>query len=497
MMRSRNSHPRGNAVKTLVGVICVVAIVGAAFAYLRQSPEPDSGQTLLLHTVEQSDFNAFVTEPGDVASSSNVEVRCRVKSRGAPGTPILRICDEGTNVKEGDFLIQFDDSVLQNELLAQKIVVANDKALLIQAESDLKNAQRTLTEFDEGLFQQELELLESELFVAEEELRKSELATASSKRLAARGLINTLQVTAAKFAFEKAKKDVDAATRKVDVFKRFTREKMSGEYEAEIAKQEANVEAATFTLKLSEQKLAETQQQIEYCLVNAPAAGQVVHANERDGRGDTPEVMEEGTIIRENQVVIRLPDLTNMQVDVNINESHVNRIKPGQIAEIELDADPDKVLHGEVKEIAAYPIPIRWHGAPMEYGVTVRIMDPPPTIRPGLRAKVKVFFESKSQVLQVPLAAVVEHDERHFCLVREEQGWRTQSIQLGSNNNTHVVVEEGLVDGDQVALTPFRHIKRSDLPDAAPIDIASDRKVDTHPIKAASSTAAAIAAPAS
>ena len=471
-------------------------IVGI-YAVARGPSQATSNETLLLHRVAQSDFRAFVTEPGDVASSSNVELRCRVKSRGAPGTPILRICEEGTNVQPGDFLIQFDDSVLQSELLAQKITVASDKALLIQAKSDLENAKRTLREFEQGLFQQELELLESELFVAEEEYRKNELAALSSKRQAARGLINELQVTAAQFALDKAKKDVAAAERKVDVYQRFTRDKMIGEYQAEIAKQEANVEAANFTLELSEQKLAEIEEQIAFCLVTAPAAGQVVHANERDGRGDTPEVMEEGTVIRENQVVIRLPDLQNMQVDLKINESHVNRIRPGQPAEIELDADPENLLRGEVQEVSAYPFPIRWHGSPMEFGAVIRIIDPPPSIRPGLRAKVRVFFESTPQVLQIPLAAVIEHDDRHYCLVREQDSWRAQSIRLGSNNNTHVVVEEGLADGDQVTLTPFRHIKRSELPDATPIEIATDEQTEQPLMKAASSDAAARAAPAS
>jgi multidrug efflux pump subunit AcrA (membrane-fusion protein) len=207
--------------------------------------------------------------------------------------------------------------------------------------------------------------------------------------------------------------------------------------------------------------------------------------------------MEEGTIIRENQIVIRLPDLQNMQVDVQINESHVNRIKPGQPAEIELDADPDNVLRGEVKEVAAYPNPIRWHGAPLEYDAVVQLIDPPTTIRPGLRAKVKILFEERPKVLQVPLAAVIEHDELLYCLVREENGWRTQQIQLGSNNNTHVVVEEGLADGDQVSLTPFRHIKRSDLPDVNPLEIAGDRRAKKHPIESASSRPDTNAAPAS
>jgi len=340
----------------LIGV--TVTISASVFFLASRQGQDDSNQSLLLHRVERSDFEAFVTEPGDVASSSNVEMRCRVKSRGSAGTAILKICEEGTNVKFGDDLIQFDDSALQNELLAQKIVVANDKALLIQADSDLANAKRTLREFEEGLYQQELEVFESLVFVAEEELRKSELDLASYKRLASRGLIRELQVTAAEFAFQKTKKEVAAAKRSLDVYRRFTRDRMVGEYRAEIEKQEAKGEAASFTLELSKQKLAETEEQITHCHVTSPGDGQVVHANDR-WRGESTEVIEEGTIIRENQVVIRLPDIQKMQIDVKINESDVNRIKLGQPVEIELDADPGRVLRGEMKEIAAYPYPMR------------------------------------------------------------------------------------------------------------------------------------------
>jgi len=496
-MKRLSSQRVGRATVTFVILIGVtVTIIASVLFLVRRQGRDDSNASLLLHRVELSDFVAFVTEPGDVASSSNVEIRCRVKSRGTAGTAILKICEEGTNVKKGDELIQFDDSSLQNELLAQRIVVANDKALLIQANSDLANAKRTIREFEEGLYQLELEVFESLAFVAEEELRKSELNLASNKRLASRGLIRRLQVTAAEFALEKTRKDVAAAERALDVYKRFTRDRMTGEYEAEIAKQEAKVEAASFTLDLSKQKLAETVEQITHCHVTAPGDGQVVHANDR-WRGESNEVIEEGTIIRENQVVIRLPDIQKMQVDVKINEADVNRIRLGDPVEIELDAEPGSVLHGEVKEIAAYPYPMRWNGAPLEYGAVVTIFDPPATIKPGLRAKVTILFESQTNVVQIPLAAVIEHGERHYCLVREQAGWRTQLISIGSNNNSRVIIEGGLSEGEMVALTPFRYIDRSDLPDKQPAAVAADRNINKHSSDTAVSGAAAATGPSS
>ncbi|HBV65527.1 MAG TPA: hypothetical protein DEF45_21185 [Rhodopirellula sp.] len=453
-----------------VSVIIPVALCGAilllvAFSRKEGIWTQQAEQTLLLHSVERSKFEAFVTEPGDIVSSSNVEVRCEVESRGSAGVTIVSLCEEGTEVKKGDLLVQFDDSVLQNELIAQQIVVAKDKSALIQAESNLANAERTLREYVEGLFQQEVETLESAVFVTEEDLRRKELELASNRRMAAKGILNQLQVSAGEFALEKSRKDVAASKRALDVFKNFTRERKVGEFTAEIEKQKANVEAAEFTQKLSNQKLREITEQIDHCTIHAPAAGQVVYANERQ-RGE-PVVIEEGSQIRFNQMVARLPDIKKMQVDVKINESHINRVSPGMRAEITLDADPEKVLFGEVNRVAPYPFPMRWHGAPLEYGVEVAIEDPPSTIRPGLRAKVRIFFEAETSALQVPLAAVIAHEQLHYCLVRDGDGWDPRPITIGPNNNNQVVVIEGITEGDQVALTPFRFIQRSDLPTAA------------------------------
>ena len=79
----------------------------------------------------RSEFVASVNEAGDIESSVNVEVRCAVKSKGSPGTAILKIIPEGTIVNEGDFVCQLDDSVLKDELTLQRISVAEDKASLL------------------------------------------------------------------------------------------------------------------------------------------------------------------------------------------------------------------------------------------------------------------------------------------------------------------------------------------------------------------------------
>jgi len=444
-------------------VICLLigGCLAAFFIYGEQEQSQaispaDAGMT---HVVERSDFEAFVTETGDVASASNREVRCEVQALGTPGSTIIEIVDEGTYVEEGDFIVEFDSSALENDETAQKIVVANNNANLIQAQSQLENAERTLSEFEKGLYQQELTLIEGEVFVAQESLERSLAKLEHSQRLAASGFLSSVQLNADRFQWEKAKRDLKAAELKLRVYREFTKVKLIGEYTAAIKQKQAQVEAAQSTLDLATSRLIEIQEQIKNCKLLAPAAGQVVYAD--DERRNV--IIEEGAVIRDNQVVVRLPDIQNMEVAVRINESHINRVVPGQIAKIELDADPDNPLEGEVNEVAAYPFPLRWHGAPLEYDTKVTILDPPATLRPGLRAKVKIFFENETDVIQVPLAAVIQHEDRHFCLVRNGEQWEPRPVFVGSNNNTHVIINAGLDEGEVVTLTPFRFMKRSEL----------------------------------
>ena len=81
MSASRNLRGRYGR----VAVILPVTLGGAMVLLLALNGKqgtwsPQSEQTLLLHSVEHSNFEAFVTELGDIVSSSNVEFRCQVES---------------------------------------------------------------------------------------------------------------------------------------------------------------------------------------------------------------------------------------------------------------------------------------------------------------------------------------------------------------------------------------------------------------------------------
>ena len=157
--------------RTLVKVVSALAIcclLGISLASRSRESDDDKAALLVLtHEVQRADFVSIVTEAGDVESASNVEVRCDVKAEGSLGNTILQVVEEGTIVNEGDFLLQFDDSAHKLSLTQQEIQVATDRAMVIQAQSELDKFIHMLNEYKDGLYLMDKETYESALLQAE------------------------------------------------------------------------------------------------------------------------------------------------------------------------------------------------------------------------------------------------------------------------------------------------------------------------------------------
>jgi multidrug efflux pump subunit AcrA (membrane-fusion protein) len=482
MMGQDNSYFRAASQRRGVSVIWplagIVVASGVGLAVWKWGDARGNGngdETSLVVPVSLGRFEHFVVERGDLESAENVEIRCQVQGRGMTGTPILKIRPAGEYVKKGDFLVSFDDSLLQTELVKQEGLHANNKALRIQAENILATAKAAYEEYINGTSKQELELARSEMFVAEENLRRAQESLRFSERLAARNYINAVQLDAERFAVKKASKDLEAAQTKLDVVQNHTYPKMAASLKAEISKADAQLTAALAAEKLDEKQLEYLKDQIAKCYIVAPQDGQVVYAMQGERNRDEQVVIEEGTVVREGQVVIRLPDTKQMRVRAVINESRINLIRKGAPVKVELDADPDNELDGVISAVEAFPIPRRWHSTVKEYGAIVDVTSQSPMLRPGLRAKVRIFVDRADNVLQVPIQSVVEHQGGHYCLVRDDEKWTAKRVDLGPNNDKFVVVRDGLAAGDSVAIDPRSYLDEVDLPAGSPTSKVADK----------------------
>lgn len=420
----------------------------------------------MLVKVERGEFLHEITEQGDVESASNVEIRCEVQALGTSGTTILWIIPEGTYVQPGEKLVELDQSSLEDNALRQEIAVASSDALRIQADNDLECAKIALKEYVEGTLQQDLMTIENEKLLAEENSKRAKDYANYSEQLAAKGFVTKVQLEADRFAVKKAEQDKILAERKRDNLLEYTSDKMKRQLEANIKTAEAKLKAQTDSHTLENEKLKRIRTQLEKCVIRAPEAGQVVYANQRDNRGGNEIIIEEGTLVRERQVIIRLPDPKRMQVTAKINEAKISQVVVGMPATVRMDAFPDVEMTGKVKKVNEYPAPTSWFNSRVkEYDTVVTIENPPPGLRPGLTAEVKILVAQVPDALQLPVQAVFEREGQHYAILHQGDEWTAQPIEIGRTNDKFVIIREGLQAGREVVLNTANYRDRLQWPE--------------------------------
>lgn len=447
----------------LIAVLCLLGIIASAFFWFNGATDENLVDNQLLFTAFKGEFVSTITEPGEVESSSNVEIRCEVKSRSSGGTAIIKIVPEGTFVQKGDFLVQFDDTTLRDRLIEQQILVAQNEASLIQAENDLSAARKMVEEYDKGTYNQELETINSEIAVAGENLKRAEEYLKFSSQLSAKSFITRTQLQADEFSVTKAAIELNLATQKREVLINFTKSRTEEQFQAEVKKLEASLKAARSTLLLAQAREVEFRTQVDKCRIIAPKSGQVVYANENDR--DNSIIIEDGSIIRDGQEVIYLPDPNKMQVRTKVNDSKINFVKKGNEVEIRMDSAPDEVITGVVREVATFPMPQRWYQAPIEYEVFVDVTDTSGRAKSGLRAKAKIIVDRKQDSIQIPASAIVRHNGEYFVIAVEAGRYVSRNVELGSNNDKFVVVESGVSVGDEVLINPEKQKEKVEFPE--------------------------------
>ncbi|MCH8840135.1 MAG: HlyD family efflux transporter periplasmic adaptor subunit [Planctomycetes bacterium] len=453
---------------TLVTLLSFTVVSGGYWWWISQSG--DQGATnAILHTMTRDNFVLEVIERGEIQSAGLNEVRSLVKSKNTAGVAILRIVPEGTEVQEGDFLVELDSSALKEERTTQQIVVTQVEALVIEARNLYETAQIAKREYLDGIYVQEHQTIESEVFVAEENLNRAKEYYKYSKKLAAKGYVNELQLEADQFAVEKSAKELEAAKTKLLVLDEYTKAKTSKQLDSDIAITNAKWEAQKHSYELELAKLQDLEEQIGQCMIVAPRDGIVLYAHEKNRYGDNNFIVEEGAMVRERQAIIRLPDPTSMEVVLTINESLIQYVKKGMPVKVKPVGLGDLVLKGRVKKVNQYAEPSGWRKANVkEYKAFVTIDNPSPELRAGLTASVVIRCAQVRNALQTPVQAVYSHGNQFYCFVFGDGRWEARKVECGPTNDRFFVIESGLGEGDRIALNPRRYLDQVRLPELPP-----------------------------
>jgi RND family efflux transporter MFP subunit len=222
----------------------------------------------------------------------------------------------------------------------------------------------------------------------------------------------------------------------------------------------AQLNARQKALKAAEAQVALARVNYNYTFVRAPFDGVITAKAAQVGEIVSP-LSAGGGFTRTG--VGTIVDMNSLEVDVDVNESYIGRVKPGMPAEAVLDAYPDWRIPAHV--IAIVPAADR---SKATIKVRVALDKKDPRIVPDMGVRVS-FLESKAtssaaplKGVLVPASAVVERDGRSTVFVVADGVTRRHTVQALPASNDMKRIPTGLTAGDRVVVSPPAGLKDGD-----------------------------------
>ncbi|MBR5626206.1 MAG: EF-hand domain-containing protein, partial [Thermoguttaceae bacterium] len=366
---------------------------------------------------------------------------------------IIWLIPEGERVQEGDELVILDSSSIENTLSSQQITYNTSTAKVASSLATLRTAELSLEEYIEGTFEQSWTEIENSIFTAVEEQKQKADSVRYTEQLLKLNYSTDAQLNVDRVAMQTAKNTVHAANLKKMILLKYSSEKQITELMSKIETAKADVDSNTYTNQLDKERLDHYRVQYENCTIRAPQDGQVVYANQDSRRWSSEsDMIKEGATVRQRQVLIRLPDPTQMQVKAMVNESNIAAVKAGMPAIISFDAISGRSYQGEVIKVNQYP-EVSWMSSAKDYVTIVKILgsqDEIASLRAGLTAEVRIIADRQENVLMVPVQCVLENNGKTYCLTDNDGVWGCKEVLLGASNEKQVIIIKGLEEGEKV-----------------------------------------------
>lgn len=242
--------------------------------------------------------------------------------------------------------------------------------------------------------------------------------------------------------FERARTALDAARANVSAIER------------RIDQARANVTAARDTLSKT--------------TMRAPMSGIVTALPVHEG-----EVAVIGTMNNPGTKLLTIADMSVVEAVMEVDETDVPSVKPGQRASVTIDAYPNKTFSGLVTEVGSSPIPRVGGGGgtteAVNFEVKIQIANPPPGVRPGFSASADIITGTRSKALAVPIQSLVvrEKPQKGAGKPQDEEGIflvdggkaKFVPVKTGLSGDSSIEIVAGLKPGQQIITGPFRALR--------------------------------------
>ncbi len=439
--------------KRTVFAIGFLTLAGAATAaIMSDGGSSRSAGELPTHTIQRGELLVTVTEQGTLESSNNTEIKCLVRGDNT----IIWVVESGQVVKKDDPLVKLETLAIEEEISERTKFYHLAKSTAARSKANVERAKLAINEYEQGVFISTLSNMEKNLAVAESRLLSSKNRLKHARMMAKSEYSSELDVEEKQFSVEQAKMEVGLAKTRIEVLKNFTKKEklaeLNGELAAAAATHKADLEREFADLKRKQR----AEQELKHCEVLAERDGMVIYPTGKAWE-DAPQI-EEGARVHKDQVLLLMPDLSEMQVKVGVHESIVDRIHEGLAANVTVS---DKLLDGEVTYVASVAKPAGWWtGNVVKYDTIVDVPDVD-GLKPGMSVEVEIVIARHQDQVLLPTSAVLEISDGHVCWVKKGDTVERRVVQLGDSNKLFLAVTAGLEEGEEVVLDPLANLEEA------------------------------------
>ena len=420
-------------------ILLLATAAGAIFLRMtapRKSP-------YLTARIDRGDIESTVTTSGTLNAVTTVQVGSQVS-----GNIVALYADFNTKVRKGQLVAEIDPAPFQASvdqatasLNAAKAAVITAQATLARSRSDVASAEANIASQNANVVKARSAV---DLAAVENERRQimlrsgiaaqadADATRATYEQAVASANAAKAAVTAAEAAAESARKQIDVANNQV--------------------------EQAKALVEQDQAILAQARLNLSHTRILAPVDGTVESRNMDVGQ----------TVAASFQaptIFLIAQDMTKMQVDTNVDEADVSRIRPDQPASFTVDAWPGQIFHGRVSQIRQAPINVQ---NVITYDVVIQVSNQDLKLFPGMTANVTVSVARAANALRLPKAALRFRPAKtaQAVSVVDVAGKLNQvPVKTGIGDANYVeIVSGGLTEGQPVVSTGAqRTVEGADL----------------------------------
>jgi len=410
-----------------------------------------------------------------VSANGKIQPEVEVKiSSDVSGEIVELYVKEGDAVKKGDLLCRINPLIYESNLNRMSATLNGSRANLQNSKARLEQVRASF--------------------------QNIEATYKRNKKLFDQGAISQSEMDISTANYESAKADIKAA--------------------------EETVNVSDFNVKSTEASLKEATDNLAKTTIYSPVNGTVSQLNKEKGERVVGTAQMEGTEI------MRLANLNEMEVSVDVNENDIVRVHNGDTSIIEVDAYNDRKFKGIVTEIANSA---NTTGVTAEqvtnFTVKIRILqdsykdltnlsNSSAPFRPGMSASVDIQTKRIANIVSVPIQSVTTRsdssdvpqyevkkaeNDNERVVVKDEKDEKFENkeanadpeecvfilsegkakkvkVKTGIQDNNYIEIKEGIKDGDEVISGPYAAISKQ-LKEGAAVKKVDKSKLFTLPKK--------------